>query len=268
MANPNIVNVTSIYGVTSYLAIPIATATGSIATTTLTVTAIASGTLYPNQLITGTGVTTSTYITTQLTASNAATVTGTFTQASTGSSTIVLSSPSTGTISLVTPGQFVQSISGIPTGTYVTAVSPTTNAFTISNVTTGAVSGVGNIYTAGQTGTYTVSSSQTVASTTITTNGNIWTALTPAAGTVHKIGMLTVSNVTATAASVTVSVNNTTLGSGTAYRLTYQTSVPSNASLFIVDKSTPIYVGETQSIVVSAGTSNAIEAVASYEVIS
>lgn len=45
----------------------LATFTGSIATTTLTVSAVASGTILPGMLITGTGVTASTYIVKQLT---------------------------------------------------------------------------------------------------------------------------------------------------------------------------------------------------------
>ena len=267
MANPNIVNVTSIYGNTSYLTVPTAVVTASITTTVLTATAITSGTLYPNQLITGTGVTTNTYITTQLTATNSATVTATFTQATTGSNTLVLSVYTVGTVASIVVGQFVQPITGIPAGTYVTAVNPTTNTITISNVTTAAVAGAASLYTPGQAGTYTVSSTQTVTSTTITTNGTIWTGLTPASGTTNKVGSITATNVTGTAATVTVSVNSATLGAGTAYRLAYQTSVPANSSLLVVDKSVGIYVGETQSIVVSAGTTAAIEMVASYEAI-
>jgi hypothetical protein len=101
-----------------------------------------------------------------------------------------------------------------------------------------------------------------------TTTATTWTALTPAAGTVNKVGSITATNVTATAATVTVSINSAISGGGTAYRLTYQTSVPGNSSLMVVDKSTSIYVGEAQSIVVTSGTTNAIEMVATYEAIS
>jgi hypothetical protein len=100
------------------------------------------------------------------------------------------------------------------------------------------------------------------------TSATTWTALTPAAGTINKIGTMTASNVTATAAVVTVSINSATAGGGTAYRLTYQTSVPANSSLIVVDKSTSVYVGEAQSVVVTSGTTNAIEMVASLEAIS
>lgn len=101
-----------------------------------------------------------------------------------------------------------------------------------------------------------------------TTTATTWTALTPATGTVNKVGTLIATNVTASAATITVSINSATGGGGTAYRLTYQTSVPGNSSLMVVDKSTSIYVGEAQSIVVTSGTTNAIEMVASYEAIS
>lgn len=100
-----------------------------------------------------------------------------------------------------------------------------------------------------------------------TTSATAWTALTPAVGTVNKIDNIVASNVTASAVAVTVSINSATAGGGTAYRIAYQISVPANASLIIVDKTTAIYVGESQSIVVTVGTGSAIELTASYEAI-
>jgi hypothetical protein len=99
------------------------------------------------------------------------------------------------------------------------------------------------------------------------TTATTWTALTPAVGTVNKLDSIVASNVTGTTAAITVSINSATGGGGTAYRIAYQINVPANASLIIMDKSTSIYVGETQSIVVTSGTSNAIELTASYEAI-
>lgn len=101
-----------------------------------------------------------------------------------------------------------------------------------------------------------------------TTTATTWTALTPAAGTVNKINNIIAANVTGTAATITVSVNSATGGGGTAYRLAYQITVPANASLIVTDKTTAFYVGEAQSVVVTSGTTNAIEMVASYEAIS
>ena len=99
------------------------------------------------------------------------------------------------------------------------------------------------------------------------TSANTWTALTPSVGTVNKVESIVASNVTANAATVTVSVNSATSGGGTAYRIAYQISVPAYASLIITDKTTAFYVGETQSVVATVGTASALELVASYEAI-
>jgi len=100
------------------------------------------------------------------------------------------------------------------------------------------------------------------------TSANTWTALTPSVNSINKIGVLTAANVTSANATVTVSINSAAAGGGTAYRLIYQATVPPNSSLIICDKSTSIYIGEAQSVVVTVGTSSAIELVASYETIS
>jgi hypothetical protein len=75
------------------------------------------------------------------------------------------------------------------------------------------------------------------------------------------------ANVTGTAATITVSLNSAVSGGGTAYRIAFQIQVPANTTLILSDKSTAIYVGETQSIVVTSGTSSALELTASYEAI-
>ena len=100
-----------------------------------------------------------------------------------------------------------------------------------------------------------------------TTSATTWTALTPAAGTVNKINNIVASNVTGSAATVTVSINSAAAGGGTAYRLVYQVPVPVNASIVVADKSTAFYLGEAQSVVVTVGTASAIELTASYEAI-
>lgn len=111
------------------------------------------------------------------------------------------------------------------------------------------------------TSIYGVTSYLIPATTSVTT----WTALTPTAGTVNKINNIVASNVTGSVALVTVSINSAISGGGTAYRLIYQVPVPVNASIVVVDKSTAFYLGEAQSIVVTVGTSSAIELTASYE---
>jgi len=99
------------------------------------------------------------------------------------------------------------------------------------------------------------------------TAATTWTALTPAVGTVNKIDSIVATNVTGSAATVTVSINSATSGGGTAYRICYQISVPANAALIVVDKTTSFYVNETQSVVVTSGTGSAIEFTATYEAI-
>ena len=137
-----------------------ATVTGSIATTTLTVTAVASGTLYPNQPISGTNVTVGTIITNQLTGTNAAAATPTSTGSLSGQAVLTVSSPTSIIIGHLVSG------TGIPAGTYVTHISGS-NVTLSANLTTNST-GTYTFRTYGGTGTYTVSASQTVASTTIT----------------------------------------------------------------------------------------------------
>jgi len=99
------------------------------------------------------------------------------------------------------------------------------------------------------------------------TSATTWTGLTPATGSITKVDSISATNVTGSAATITLSLNSATAGGGTAYRIAYQIAIPGNTTLMIVDKSNPIYVGEGQSIVATSGTSNSIELVASIEVL-
>ena len=112
--------------------------------------------------------------------------------------------------------------------------------------------------------------STTSATATWTHNGTTaLTGLTPAANTVNRITQITVTNVTAGAALATVAIsNNATYASGTPYYLAYQISVPANASLTVIDKTTSFYVTENQSVGVITGTSSALNFVATFEAIS
>ena len=96
------------------------------------------------------------------------------------------------------------------------------------------------------------------------------TLLTNAAssGTILKVDSLTVANVTGSAALTTVSVNSAAAGAGTAYRIAYQISVPANSTMQIIDKNNFVYLPENTSLVVTSGTSGALEYVTSYETIS
>ena len=88
-------------------------------------------------------------------------------------------------------------------------------------------------------------------------------------GKVFKVNSLVVANVDgATAADITITVNSADDGAGTAYALAKTISVPADASLIVIDKSTALYLEEDRSIVATAGSANDLEIVISYEEIS
>jgi hypothetical protein len=113
--------------------------------------------------------------------------------------------------------------------------------------------------------------STTGATTSWTYNGSTaLTGLTPATNTVNKITGLIVSNTTSSAAYATIAVgNNATFGSATVISyLAYQISVPANAALIVVDKTTDLYITENQSLAVTSGTASALTYTAVFEAIS
>jgi hypothetical protein len=114
-----------------------------------------------------------------------------------------------------------------------------------------------------------VTPSGTSATTSWTYNGTTsLTGLTPAANTVNRVTGIVVSNSTASAVNATVAIsNNATFGSGTAYNIAYQISVPANASLIVTDKTTSFYVTENQSVGVTSSTGSALTFVATFEAI-
>lgn len=135
--------------------------TGSIATTTLTVTAVTSGALYNGMLLSGTGVTADTVIVNQLTSTAGDVATDAYVSGGAVGTNIFTISSTEG----VLVGQLITG-TGIPAGTLVIDISDT--ILTLSNNFTVQASGFYKFYTPGGIGTYTVSISQTVSSTTIT----------------------------------------------------------------------------------------------------
>ena len=86
---------------------------------------------------------------------------------------------------------------------------------------------------------------------------------------VFKINMIQVANVDGTnAVDVTVDVHSAAAGGGTAYSLVSTISVPADASLVALDKSTAIYLEEDKSITATASAANDLEVIVSYEEIS
>lgn len=112
--------------------------------------------------------------------------------------------------------------------------------------------------------------STTSATTSWTYNGTTsLTGLTPAVGSVHRVTSITVANTTASAANCTIGVgNNATFGSATVVSYpAYQISVPANATLIVVDKTTSLYITENQSVGVTSGTASALTYTATFEII-
>lgn len=95
----------------------------------------------------------------------------------------------------------------------------------------------------------------------------------PSTGSAHKINELIVSNIDGTSAySATVELR---LADGTTYRAIASTvSVPANASLVVVDKTTALYLmdtsvtGEASTIYVTSSTASKLTYSCSYETIS
>jgi hypothetical protein len=103
--------------------------------------------------------------------------------------------------------------------------------------------------------------------------------LTPNAassGQVFKINQIVAANVSGSAAvNTTVSIytngavaQGSAPSGGTAYPIVSVASVPINASLIVVDKTSAIYLMEGSSITVTSGTASGITYTISYEVIS
>lgn len=95
-------------------------------------------------------------------------------------------------------------------------------------------------------------------------------------GTVMKINQIVAANVNGSSAvNATVSLytngavaQGSAPSGGTAYPIVSTVSVPANASLIAVDKTTAIYLQEGTSISVTSGTASGITYSISYELIS
>lgn len=96
-----------------------------------------------------------------------------------------------------------------------------------------------------------------------------------ASNQVFRINQIVAANVNGSAAvNATVSIytngavaQGSAPSGGTAYPVASTISVPANASLIVVDKTTPIYLTEGTSITVTSGTGSGIAYSISYEVI-
>ena len=98
---------------------------------------------------------------------------------------------------------------------------------------------------------------------------------TSTSGKVYKINQIVAANIDGSSAvNVTVDlytngdeVKDAAPANGTAFAIVSTISVPADASLIVVDKTTAIYLMEDQSIAVTSGTASKISYTVSYEVI-
>lgn len=140
---------------------PATAITASIAVTTgiMTVTLV-TGTIVAGMTLTGGAVPANTVITGQLTSTAAAVTTGTFSAGGAiGSFTVTLSA-----VASVAIGQLVSG-TGVPTGTFVTAVNYTTLVVTLSKAFTVQAAGVYSFFAIGGLGTYSTTTTTAVGST-------------------------------------------------------------------------------------------------------
>ena len=102
-----------------------------------------------------------------------------------------------------------------------------------------------------------------------TTNAQAVVNNAASSGKVFKINSIVASNVDGSAAQdVTLNVYSEDDLGGTAYAIASTISVPADASLILVDKTTSLYLKEDQSIGVIAGGNSDIVVTASWEEIS
>ncbi len=101
------------------------------------------------------------------------------------------------------------------------------------------------------------------------TSANVLLSNAASSGNVLKINQIVCANVDGTnAVDCTVTINSAAAGGGTAYPIVSTVSVPADASLVVVDKTTAIYLMEDQSIVVTSSSANDLAFTISYEAIS
>lgn len=99
-----------------------------------------------------------------------------------------------------------------------------------------------------------------------TTNATLIVENVAASGKVYKINMITVANVDGTnAADITVSKYSEDNIGGTAYPIVSTVSVPADATLIVLDKTTALYLKEDESIGATAGTASDLVVTCSWE---
>lgn len=102
-----------------------------------------------------------------------------------------------------------------------------------------------------------------------TTNATAVVSNPASSGKVLKINSLIVANVDgSTPSEITIAIYSEDDIGGTATELVRTVTVPFDASLVVIDKSTAIYLEEDRSIGATAGTAGDLKVICSYEEIS
>lgn len=98
------------------------------------------------------------------------------------------------------------------------------------------------------------------------TNATTVVSNAASSGKVYKINTIIVSNVDGTnAADISINLYSQDDIGGTAYAIASTISVPADASLVVLDKSSAIYLEEDKSIGATAGAANDLVVICSYE---
>ena len=102
-----------------------------------------------------------------------------------------------------------------------------------------------------------------------TTNSTSIVSNAASSNSVVKVNTVIVSNTDGTnAVNFTLSLNNAAAAGGTDSQLASTISVPANATLIALDKSTALYLEENTSLTGLAGTASKLKVTVSYEIIS
>ena len=99
-----------------------------------------------------------------------------------------------------------------------------------------------------------------------TTNATAIVNNPASSGKVFKVNMITVANVDGTAAAdITINKYSQDDLGGTAFAIVSTVSVPADATLIVLDKTTALYLKEDESIGATAGTASDLVVTASWE---
>lgn len=99
-----------------------------------------------------------------------------------------------------------------------------------------------------------------------TTNATQIVSNAASSGKVYKINTIMVANVDgANAADITINKYSGAALGGTAFPIASTISVPADATLIVLDKTTAIYLKENESIGATAGTASDLVVTASWE---